>query len=362
MDLMVPSLDNFTMESVSGFATLMGDVQTLSLTSLTTNMGQDGAGQQFGGKLATVSFMSEEEMNAPMRSFSDLPDVYVSDDFVVPDLGATIGTQLAAIPRQQSHPMGGDTTMYTTTAAAGMASETTSAATTTTTTSDGYSPSSNSPNSPNSATSDDMALANFGVITPDGSASVSRSVFDTHTLALEAQFAARAAEAQAAAVNRLVLLQQQQRDIAALGRQQFMESSSEEEEELERELMGDVQAPRNVAPSAARTPKRNSRNVSRQHEMGASPNNSRRMVSRWPDRVLDLETKALNRYLKNADLAPRDVAELKKERRRKKNRMYAMTSRHKRKVTGGGESPLQDYDDALSEGVYDGLLVVPSHA
>jgi len=87
---------------------------------------------------------------------------------------------------------------------------------------------------------------------------------------------------------------------------------------------------------------------------------------RWADFVLDMKTKQLNRYLKNAALTEAEMNDLKKERRRKLNRKYAKTSRIKKKGNSLGhnvhftvpqvEDDSENNSDAISEGAYDGDL------
>lgn len=321
---MVPSLDDFTtVESVGSFVKLIGDMPTLNLTNL-ASAGSGGklatvqfTDEETDGKLVTVQF-TEEEMNAPMRSLSNLPDV--SDDFIVPDINTNDTSRMAAVPRQQSHPMSGVTPDgLSVTALIDTLSSSTSLSSSLGATSDRTTP---------------------------------RPMFDT--ISLETQFKTHGQEEQLE--NML-----KQREIAELGR-----TASEQDLDLETEMIEGAEALRSPPSSAARVPKRKTRKLQRAAKRAANAaapaaNNSRRLATNWPDRILDLDTKALNRYLKSVDLTAAQISALKKERRRKKNRQYAMTSRHKRKLNGS-ESSSQEYEDALSEGVYFGELVVPSQA
>eukprot|EP00051_Salpingoeca_urceolata_P023032 m.386574 g.386574 ORF g.386574 m.386574 type:complete len:175 (-) comp20055_c1_seq3:214-738(-) len=59
-------------------------------------------------------------------------------------------------------------------------------------------------------------------------------------------------------------------------------------------------------------------------------NPARQTPTRWPDHLLDMGCRELNRYLKTAGLSAEDVKDLKRARRRKKNRKYAQSSRKRR--------------------------------
>jgi hypothetical protein len=93
---------------------------------------------------------------------------------------------------------------------------------------------------------------------------------------------------------------------------------------------------------------------------------------RWSDYVLDMKTKQLNRYLKNAALTEVEMNDLKKERRRKLNRKYAKTSRIKKKGCSFGhnahltvpqcEDDSEYNSDAISEGAYDSDLYTAHNA
>jgi len=348
MDFMVPTLDmdmsTFIMDTTAG----EGERSPFTLTALVNHMqpyAAASAAGSFGGKLATVQFDSACDavaavaaaadaadggsgncevygLQTPLRGLSDLPDV--DGDFLVPDVTQGGGAG-GAIPRQQSHPMSNDNGNSST---AGF---------------DGATDSQDSPQSDSSSSS---------------SGGVS-SYEDT-------PFAAQARLAQQLAVQRLAQQQQQRRQQQPV----FMESS-ESADEFDMDVasqpsMSSVPTtPVRASPTGAlRVQRRSSNNRSRHGPLKASPNHSRRMATQWPDRVLDLDTKSLNQYLKNASLSEAEVALLKKERRRKKNRAYAMTSRQKRRLAGGSRhTPAmeEEYNDALSEGVFsNGFRVVPS--
>lgn len=51
----------------------------------------------------------------------------------------------------------------------------------------------------------------------------------------------------------------------------------------------------------------------------------------WSNDVLDLSTRELNQFLKTAGLSAEEAAELKAERRRRKNRQYARNSRQRKR-------------------------------
>lgn len=320
MDLIVPNLNDFTMESFA----VSGEMDSLSLTTL---LGVHRGSQQAptGGKLATVGVHSLYHEAAPVRSLSDLPDI--SDSVVpadnVPSLSReqlTMGpvTQMAPIPRQQSHPMGSTTPegSFSLNTGASFTSE--------------YS------TSPDATTPQPMFDAQF------------------HLAEVERQ--------QRLAVERLENARRQ-REITELGQSRFMETSASSSEQE----MDDAAFVIRPAASAIRTPTRRTRRRQATARRAAfsspSANSSRRMANQWPDHILDLETKELNKYLKaRDDLSQADIKQLKTERRRKLNRQYAMTSRHRRKVSGGDSPRHMVEDEVLSEGVFNDLLVVPSQA
>lgn len=67
-----------------------------------------------------------------------------------------------------------------------------------------------------------------------------------------------------------------------------------------------------------------------------------RMLAVEHNELLDMSTTEFNRYLKRCQLDPNQIAELRKERRRKKNRLYAKRSR--------GKKLQRQLDDSLKEG------------
>lgn len=360
MDLMVPTLDDVDPQSTGCFTLALGDLPTLTLTQLMNMHPYDAPGGKWSAlprpDAAPVrSYSSWADFDnmplqqtadvAPVRSYSDLPDI--SNDYIVPDVmdsepasaleGLTAGGQevQSAIPRQQSYPMT-DSNAYR-----GIG-------------------------------------AMEGIMLAPELEPTELSAYSGSFLA-NAQLDARiAAAAAAAAVSRLAPKQDSIFNLLATSRRHclaastFMGSESEEsdipcpaasgEEELRMELLTGDESHCYPAPSVAR---RSRRSRSRGMVPPASPPspsssssaNSRRMVAQWPDRVLDLGTKALNQYLKNATLTDAEVNELKRERRRKKNRKYAMTSRQKRRVAGGAGSPSENEEEPVSEGVFEEMLV-----
>jgi hypothetical protein len=54
---------------------------------------------------------------------------------------------------------------------------------------------------------------------------------------------------------------------------------------------------------------------------------ARSVVDFWPEEVLSLKTREINMYIKNNKLTDTDIISLKKNRRRRLNRMYARRSR-----------------------------------
>lgn len=78
--------------------------------------------------------------------------------------------------------------------------------------------------------------------------------------------------------------------------------------------------------------------------------------SRWPPEVLSGDVKAFNKWIKQANLTDEDQSELRRARRRHKNRIYAKRSRSKRRHRGhpSGAGDVDDTADspALSPAAY----------
>jgi hypothetical protein len=58
---------------------------------------------------------------------------------------------------------------------------------------------------------------------------------------------------------------------------------------------------------------------------------SRSIKTVWPIKILNLNTREINKYIKNNNLTNIKIQQLKKERRRLFNRIYARNSREKKK-------------------------------
>jgi hypothetical protein len=67
------------------------------------------------------------------------------------------------------------------------------------------------------------------------------------------------------------------------------------------------------------------------YEINENIYSSRIIKTVWPIKILNLNTREINKYIKNNNLTHIKIQQLKKERRRLFNRIYARTSREKKK-------------------------------
>eukprot|EP00050_Salpingoeca_kvevrii_P016141 m.52960 g.52960 ORF g.52960 m.52960 type:complete len:336 (+) comp6723_c0_seq2:91-1098(+) len=75
-------------------------------------------------------------------------------------------------------------------------------------------------------------------------------------------------------------------------------------------------------------------------------NNKSALDARWPEWLLDMPTKDLNRWLKHkSTLSADDIVALKQARRRKKNRKYAKVSREKREAAAADAADHPDFPE-----------------